>query len=259
MNTPRTLPFVLRLPVLVALTGLFPVLSAATLMLDFGPIAVTGAEKSVSPCHSVTPAFTDTTWNQVQTTAVSAGLLYSDGTAATGVSVSVGRSSSLAWQILTFDGAPSSATLATGSYTGVFAGSSAGRDAIVHGSDSSTSSVVGVSIGGLPPGKYDVYVVGYNTNKKATDAAAMGFWALATPGTANLDTTAYLFSPQATSTNSATSAWVQGSNYAKLTVTLISPRSYLTVFSHGITLAEERAFLNSIQVVPVSSPSPAFR
>lgn len=257
MKTPRPLSFFAPLSALVALAGLLPGLSAATLMLDFGPTTVTGADRTQSPYHAVTPGFTDTTWNQVQTLAITSGLLYSDGTSATGVSVSVGRSSSLAWQTLTFAGAPNSATLGTGTNTGVFAGTSAGKDAINYGASASTNTVVGVSVGGLAAGTYDVYIVGYNTNKTAAEAADMGFWALATPGTANLDTTSYLSSPQAVSTNSVTSSWIAGSNYVKLSVTLAA-NEYLTIFSHGTTGDELRGFLNSVQIVSVSPiPEPS--
>ena len=258
MITPHRLLSLLALGVCLSLAGPLPRLSASVLMFDFGPTVVTGADRSVSPYHTAQTAFADTTWNQVQTTAISSGLLYSDGTAATGVSVSVGRSSTtLGWQTLTFAGAPTSAALASSTNTGVFAGTSVGRDGINYGASASTSSVVGASVGGLAAGTYDVYIVGYNTNMTAAAAADMGFWALATAGTANLDTTSYLSSPQAASTNSVTGSWIEGSNYVKLSVTLAASQ-YLTIFSSGTTTDEMRGFLNSIQIVSTSAiPEPA--
>lgn len=248
---PAFLSFI-RLSGAVASAGIVSALSASTLMFDFGPTVVTGEDRTNSPYHAVAPSFTDTTWNQVGVASLFEGVLYSDGTPAKGVTIVLGRSSFNNWQTLTFAGPPYQAPLANGSNTGVFANTSVGRDAIVHGSDSSTPSLVGVSIGGLPPGKYDVYIVGYNTNKEAADAAYMGFWALPTVNTSNLDVSSYSpTAPQATSNNSATDSWVPGVNYVKLTVMLAPPKRYLTIFAHGTTDAETRGFLNSIQIVPV--------
>jgi hypothetical protein len=252
--------FLLRIagPVLLtALAVLLPSATASTLMLDFGPIPVTGDDRIVSPYHTVMPLFTDISWNQVQTSAITSNLRYSDGTAATGVTVAVGRSSANGWQNLTFAGAPSSIELGTNSNTGVFAGTSPGRDAINYGASTSTNTVVGIAVGGLSAGTYNIYIVGYNTNKTAAEAVDMGFWALATSSTANLDTTSYLASPQAASTNSITGSWIEGSNYVKLTVTLAA-NQYLTIFSHGTTSDEMRGFLNSVQIVSTSSiPEPS--
>ena len=59
---------------------------AQTLMLNFrssgGP---TGANLTNSPLHTSEPSFTDTTWNNVSNSDVGSGLLYADGSAATGV------------------------------------------------------------------------------------------------------------------------------------------------------------------------------
>ncbi|MFA6962754.1 MAG: PEP-CTERM sorting domain-containing protein [Opitutaceae bacterium] len=257
MHPPRFLLHIAGPVLLTALAILPPSATASTLMLDFGPTAVTGDDRIVSPYHTVIPTFTDTAWNQVQTSAITSGLLYSDGTAATGITVSVGRSSSLAWQTLTFAGAPSSIALGTNSNTGVFAGTSAGRDAINYGASTTTTTVVGVAVGGLAAGTYDIYIVGYNTNNTAASSVDMGFWALATSSTANLDTTTYLSSPQAASTNSVTGSWIEGSNYVKLSVTLAA-NQYMTIFSHGTTSDEMRGFLNSVQIVSTSSiPEPS--
>lgn len=233
----------------ITLLGVGSSLVANLVMLDFGPTTVTGAEQSNSPYHTATPGFTDTTWNKIETSDVASGILNSDGTAATGVSVNVGRSSSLDINVLTFAGAPNQATLGTMTNTGVFAGTSVGKDGIFY------EDIVGVAIGGLTENTYEIYIVGANTNKSTSDGATIGFWAIATAGTSNLDTSSYLGSPQGTSTNSIAASWVEGSNYAKLTVTLTPSNPFLTIFSTGTTANEDRGFINSIQVsqIPESS------
>ncbi len=228
-------------------------LSASVLMLDFGPTVT--SDTTNSPYHDVEPG-TGTTWEQVQLSAITTGLNYADGSDATGVTVTVGRSSSLDWQTLTLKEAadPSSAVLASTTNTGVFGGTSVGRDGIFYGSG---ASMVGISVGGLGAGTYDVYVVGFNTNKSIGVSAAMGVWALATPNNDDRSMAAHLATPHAVTSNSVSGSWIEGSNYVKLSVTLTETDSFLTIFTHGTTAEEQRGFLNSVQIVPTSIPEPA--
>ena len=64
---------------------------ATALMLDFGPTVTAAADATKSPAHAagVIPA-TEISWNTI--TADTSTLFYSDGTAATGVSIDLGRS-----------------------------------------------------------------------------------------------------------------------------------------------------------------------
>lgn len=224
--------------------------TANVLMIDFGPTTVTGADQSNSPYHTVDSEYTGTSWNKVQTADVTSGVLWGDGTSAAGITLNLGRSSSLNANVLTFAGAPVSAELGTGTNTGVFSNTSVGRDAIFYDTE-----LVGIAIDGLGAGTYDIYIVGANTNRDTSAGATMGFWAMNAANTNNIDTTSFLSDPDATSTNSVVSSWIEGSNYVKLTVTLSEANPYLVIFSTGVTANEERGFLNSIEVVSVPEPS----
>lgn len=227
--------------------------TAQTLLLDFGPTTVTGTDRSNSPYHSIN-ASAGTNWNQIQATDVTSGLLYADGAAASGVTVDLGRSSSVAWKTLTMAGQPGSVSLGTITNTGVFDNTAVGRDAINYGSSATQNTLVGLAIGGLAAGTYEIYIVGFNTNQGIASAAQESFWALATSSTANLDTTALLSSPQATSLNNVSSSWVENGNYVKLTATLTAGE-YLTIFSTGSSATEYRGFLNSVEIVAIPEPS----
>jgi hypothetical protein len=52
-----------------------------------------------------------------------------------------------------------------------------------------------------------------------------------------------------------TSAWVEGTNYAKLTVTLDATNNVLSLFTDGTNTNERRGFLNSVQVNLVPEPA----
>jgi len=68
--------------------------SAQVLMLDFGPTAATGTDRTNSPYHTANGAFTDTTWNTLGTADVASGIVWSDNTAATGISINLGATTS---------------------------------------------------------------------------------------------------------------------------------------------------------------------
>ncbi|MDP0495874.1 MAG: hypothetical protein Q7Q73_06660 [Verrucomicrobiota bacterium JB024] len=223
--------------------------AANVLMLDFGPITVTGTDQSNSPYHTVDSEYTGTSWNKVQTADVTSGVFWGDGSAADGVTLNLGRSSTLNQAVLTFAGAPVSIEMGTDTNTGVFSGTSVGRDGISY------DVVVGIAIGGLGAGTYDIYVTGANTNRAPTFGATIGFWGMSTASTASIDTTPYVDSPDGTSTNSVVGSWIEGSNYVKLTVTLSEADPYLVIFATGVTENENRGFLNSIQVVSVPEPA----
>lgn len=235
-------------------------------MFDFGTAIATGADLSNSPLHAADGSFTDTSWNSINTTTTGAksGFSYADGTAATGVTLHVGRSSNNPWSTVTFAGGPTNVTSTSNpaSLSGVFSTStSIGRDghyaANASGSgDPAPTRLMAVAIGGLAAGTYDIYVVGLNPNIAL--GGSMGFWAVEQSSIANFDATALVGGgAQATTTNSVSASWIEGGNYAKLTVTLSSSDSYLTLLSLGLTEAEQRGFINAIQIVAIPEPANA--
>lgn len=238
------------------------------LLLDLGPHALTSADAMNSPLHAAVPSFGGASWNTVSAASGrKTGLVYANDDAADGVSVYVGRSSNNAWTSLTFAGAPASIGSGTNpaGLAGVFAASrSIGRDGLYAttasaSGDPAPTRLVGVAVGGLAAGLYDVYVVGTNPLvAQAPGGARMGFWVTElsdVTATAVLDATSLTAdAPHAVSENAASHVWVEGGNFAKLTVVVSSPESYLTLIAQGLSSAEQRGFLNSVQIVPVSNP-----
>lgn len=246
-----------------------PVASAA-LMLDLGSVATTESDRANSPLHSAQAGFADTTWNTITTaTGAKTGLLNSDGTAATGVTVFVGRSSNALWSTVTFAGAPTNVTSGTntGGWTGVLAAStSIGRDghySTVGTGDLSPTRLTTIAIGGLAAGSYEIYIVGLNPGLSAATGATMGFWGTelsSVTGSTTYDAAALISGTpagMASSTNSVSASWVEGANYAKLAFTVSSSDAFLTLFSLGLTGSEQRGYLNSIQITAVPEPSSA--
>lgn len=243
-------------------------LSAQVLMLDFGPTIVADGSRTSSPYHSVTVGFSDTTWNRVQTADITSGLLWSNtiNTPATGVSVNIGATSDATTRTINLATTPSG-NLPLGSpvNTGLYSGTSVITDGIFNGSSGNTRAV-GVQIGGLSAGTYDVYVSGRNTNTSATNT--QNFYA-------GVDTSAGNFTFAETNTTTAASGyttaainyvnassgatlWAQGSNYVKFSVILTSD-DVLNIAALG-GAGEGRGFLNMIQVVnttPVPEPAAA--
>lgn len=221
---------------------------AAAFMLDFGPTSV-GTATTLSPYHAVNPSFTDTVWNSSLGTAdVSSGLLYSDNSPATGVTINLGTGSGTTSILTTAPG--SSSALGTGINTGIYGGStSVARDAIFN---SFTS--ISMQISGLAAGTYDIYYVGRNTNRGLTDNYTQSIFAGSSASAGNFNWSGYNTSMITYGgANTNTSSWVLGQNYAKATVTLGTGNMLNLGFSG--TGIETRGFVNALQVVAVPEPS----
>lgn len=265
MNTPAFSPRGLAAFALgLGLAG--ATLSAQTLFLDFGPTVTTSTANS--PYHSVLPS-AGTSWNRVQNADVASGLLFADGGSASGVTVDVGAGT---YTSIDFGVNPSgNNALGTVVNHGVYAGTSVGKDGIFHGSGT-TQSGVAVQVSGLAAGTYDIYVVAINTNSGALFDLRQRVGATAsapvagtfTPGdTINLTNAgASIGSGDGTGATDYSSAWSEGLNYVKLSVSITAGQS-LIVYSLGIpTVAgglteETRGFLNSVQIVQTAIPEPS--
>jgi hypothetical protein len=243
--------FIARGVLAAGIVGVGASLNAAVLMLDFGPVEASGRDRSNSPYHTASNgSVADQTWNQVQNKNISSGLLFSDGTEASGVSLKLGRSSANDLKNVVFDiSGISSASLGNGANTKVYSGTSVAKDGILFGANASLETVLGVAIGGLAAGTYDIYVTGFNTNQGITNAPQESFWAIDTASASRTINTTTLGS-STVSLNNVSASWVEGGNYVKLTVT-IEEGHYLTIISTGTGENEKRGFLNSIQIVPV--------
>ncbi|MCC5851003.1 MAG: PEP-CTERM sorting domain-containing protein [Verrucomicrobia bacterium] len=224
------------------------------LLLDFGPTTPTGANLTNSPYHAVSGASFET-WNILGTSDVASGLLWGNGTAATGVTLDLGVSgdnNTVNESIIDFSTQPSSSSALGGrTNTGVFDGNSVGKDAIFN----SGSPQLGLKIGGLALDTYYVYVVGINTNlgnfasnPNDGNLIPMNIGALATGDVATLDTDGL---SAVNIPNNVFSSWSQGANYARFEVTLTNDNPYLTIFTYDNS---NRGFLNAVQIVAIPEP-----
>lgn len=229
--------------------------SAQVLMLDFGPTASTGTDRLLSPYHTVNTSFTQTGWNTLGTADLLTGATWSDGTAATGVSIDLGGNTAPG-TIIGMSTVPSGSTLSGSTInTGVYAGTSPGRDGIFTGT-SGQDRAIGVQIGGLAAGTYDIYVTGRNTNISTTHA--LNFYAATASSSGNFDFSSYTAKllSYAGGAGAATTSWTENANYVKFSVTLTSGQ-FVNIASRGSS-DDLRGFINSVQIVNTAAvPEPS--
>jgi hypothetical protein len=229
----------------------------AAIMLDMGPTA-TIASPANSPAHFIgaVPS-TETTWNTVLNTNLASGnVLNSNGTIATGVSVTIGDGSNTAG-VIDFT-APNNAATLTGSsgptvgtdYSGTAAQDGNFKSGAAGGS---LTASVGMRIDGLAAGTYTVYGVLRNTNtSNATSNESLYAVAGATATTFNFGalTPVNVGNSEATGNNT----WVAGDQYGTAMVTLAAGQSLYVIANGGVGSAESRGMMNAIQIV---APEPA--
>ena len=171
--------------------------SAANLMLNFRSTStnaaasgdVTAAYYTLSPGHDDgTIPITDTAWNNFSSTASSSSLNYSNGTAASGVSVTFGNESAASSGIISYtatSGINMTALYGTGGATAGNLNLTSNAASIYgSGNNSSNSAVgragwlggaantaIGMRVDGLEAGDYRIYVMSRNTNSNATAAS----------------------------------------------------------------------------------------
>lgn len=220
---------------------------AAILMFDFGPTAVTGTDRTVSPYHAITASFTDTTWNTVGTGDVSSGsLLLSDNTTATGVSLNLGIASATSSTLGTQPG--STSALGGGTGDGIYSGTRVARDAIFN-----SSTGLSMQISGLAAGKYDIFYVGRNTNRGTTDAYTQTLRAGVGTTTGDFNFSTFDSSTITYPNGNDRTTWAVGETYAKLQITLAAGNVLNLAFTG--TENTSRAFLNAVQIAPVPEPA----
>jgi hypothetical protein len=237
--------------------------SAQVLLLDFGANpngTPSGANLTNSAYHTASGNLTNTTWNQVRLADVTSGLIYGNTDAATGVSVNLGRNTTTG-TIIGLTSQPASELVGTAVTTGVYAGNSAGRDGIFG--TSTTNPVVGIQVGGLSAGTYDVYVAARNTNTgNGQPTYSQNIFVGKTATATNFDYSGYAtagltYTGSASQQTTFVNSWVLGENYVKLSVTLAGGE-YLNLAVEGRNASNvlDRGFLNSVQIV-ASVPEPS--
>ena len=230
------------LPVLFALC-LPGYLNGAALMLDFGPTAASDASRTNSPYHTADTAFTQTTWNQVQTADVpDGGLQWSDGTTATDISLNIGGNSGAGITIIDLSKTGlSSEALGGSNASGIYAGTSVGKDGIFLGT--SGTRAVGLQITGLAAGTYDIYITARNTNTTSSQTQSL-YVGTASSGSGNFDFSGYSKKTLTYAGNTtATSAWSEDGNYVRFSISLSAGEVLNLACS-----APARGFLNSVQI-----------
>lgn len=242
--------------------GFATLASAQVLMLNFrssdGP---SGVNLTNSPYHTANPGFTDTTWNNVSNSDVASGLLWADGSAASGVGFDLGLADLDVSTTVNLSTAVGSASnLGGAANTGVYSGNSIGTGGIFSGS-SADRLQVGLQVTGLSAGIYEVFVTGRNTNSGGDGDLLYSYYA--SEGTAgnNFDFSGYASgSVTFTSQTDAVSSWVEtgnaNANYAKFTVTIASGEA-INIVSNGDGGKggdANRGFLNSVQISAIPEP-----
>jgi hypothetical protein len=235
---------------------------AQKLLLDFGPTAVAPAEAVLSMGHfaGAVPG-TEISWNQILN-ADNSSLVYSDGSAATGVSIVVGRSPAGVSNSVDYANKLISSSALGGSATwGIYTNTSPVKDGIfATGNSSVPTNILGIRVDGLASGTYTLYISGRNTSTGFT--SPMRFFATngASAGTFTFDTNT---TPSVVEVNSGTaigslptqadattSTFAYGDNCVHLVVTLNSGESIFLAITGVDSSAGFRGFLNAVEIVP---------
>jgi PEP-CTERM putative exosortase interaction domain len=272
----------LTLPAVLALSAAFA--SAQTLMLDFGPNAITAGAETTSPGHAVgTIPLADTAWNHITTSAPVSTLKFANGTNATGVSLTMGQEAtggsniinySTAITNLALQGNTSAATgkqnlRGPGSIYGDIQNASAenavntaGRDGFFGGGAStSDGAAIGLRIDGLAVGNYVVYVMARNTNVTSSAANSMNIYSFVGAFSGTFDFNS-LDPVTEVNTNYASAGYAgqytvftAGENYVAINVSIGEGQSLFLAIDGAILDIERRGFLNMVQVVAVPEPA----
>jgi len=266
-------------PLLALGLGLAATAHAQVLMLDFGPNTTSAGTNS--PYHTVNTSFTDTGWNVINSGSVTTGsLTYSNGSTATGVSLTFGTATgstnvSPATTLTVPSSSLTFSALGSQANTGIYGSNSVGTDGVfISGGAATTFASVGLQIGGLAAGTYDIYITSRNTSSSAayrenvyagTSASSGSFtYATSSSGTngsaVGAAASGYSLATVAYNGTNSSSAWVQATsgnlfgNYTKLSVTLTSG-DFLNIAATG-QFNELRGFLNSVEIVNTSAAIP---
>lgn len=249
---------------LVMVAGLVTTpMRAASLLLDFGPTTVSSDALTNSPGHATgAVSASETTWNKVTGADVGSGLLYGNGSGASGVSLNLGLETTIGNNILDFAAANDfkdltgtrAAQLGLDYSNAAGTNAAAAKDGLFRNgtSNGSQSAAIGLRIDGLAVGMYTIYLVGRNTN--ATAAAGTVFYASvgATANTFNFSSLAgAVLSNAFTESNDA---WIAGNQYNTRTVTITEAGQSMYIAVEGYSV-DYRGFMNSVEIVSVPEPS----
>lgn len=263
---------------LIVSAGIAP---AANLMLDFGPTTAATTSLTLSPGHNAGTVDEDeTSWNKIVSSAQVALLNWSDGTSASGVTLTMGQglktSSTIAYNTAaTFAGSLAGSggavtvpvvqeKLTTNKGTSIY-GPASGSTTV--GLDALFSSVndtaIGFRIDGLTEGDYLVYVMARNTNTNAATGNGSNVYATAGASSPSFNYSSLAAASQSNPGYAASTyvnqygSFIGGENYVAIPVTVGEDQSvFLGVEGQG-TGGAGRGFINMIQIVQVPESSSA--
>jgi PEP-CTERM putative exosortase interaction domain len=254
--------------------------SAQSLMLDFGQQDITAGDLTTSPGHATGRIpLTDTTWNKITSSVAVTSLNFGNGTAATGVTLTMGQEGGSLDSTIYFSVPITSTSLAgTGGsvpgWTSLLGESSiygqgnspnivrstAGRDGFFGGGTASSGQAVGLRIDGLAVGDYVVYVMARNTNTNSL-ANPMNIYTGVGASAGTFDFSALTAVQQANTTyptadyDGQFNSFIEGNNYVAISFTISTAGQAFYLVSEGATTSENRGFLNSVQIVAVPEPA----
>ncbi|HEY9508602.1 MAG TPA: hypothetical protein VIV82_01945 [Verrucomicrobiae bacterium] len=251
--------------------------NAESLLLDFGPTTVATPYLTLSPGHNAgTISGSETSWNKISSSAATSSLLWGNGSAATGLTLSLGQEAVVGNNTLSFSTAISRVDLAgtggsvagqksllgAGSIYGDDTSSTAvGRDGFFGGGTGAAGAAIGLRLDGLAAGDYFLYVMARNVNSDAA-SIPMNIYATAAASAGTFDFSALTSHPQAnTGFASATytdeyNSFQNGENFVGLSISVQEGQS-LFLAVDGASVGETRGFLNSFEIVQAPEPSAA--
>ncbi|HWD92632.1 MAG TPA: immunoglobulin domain-containing protein [Verrucomicrobiae bacterium] len=258
LNTP--------LKVVFACSLVFAIITAraGSLLLDFGATTVAPADATLDMGHfSGAVPSTEISWNKI-VNADNSSLVYSDGSAATGVSIVVGRCPAATTNVVDYTKKNiSSSALGTAETQGIYTNTSPTKDGIfATGTATVNTNAMGIRVDGLPAGTYTLYLSGRNSNTGfstpeqffATNGASAGTFTFVSNTTASAveaNSGTRVGSGNPTQADAITSTFAYGDNCVHLVVTLNSGDSlFLSVV--GVASNEFRGFMNAVEIVPGS-------
>jgi len=242
---------IFKIAIAVGILGTAAYSQAAVIMLDFGPTTVTNSPNpnfTNSPLHSVNSGFTDTSWNQIQNVDVGSGLLFSNGAAATGVAINLGRESTGTSNIIDLATNPAGSLAGTAFTTGIYVTGSVARDAVFQ---SVNDTATGFQVTGLSAGSYQVYVVSRNT----AQAGAYGTNSYAAAGVAASNFNYSAVTPSLLTNLATTTTWISGNTYSVISITLTAGQALNVAVQGTGTAANGRGFLSAAQIVLIPEPT----
>lgn len=257
-------PLNMSLKVLLVSSCAFAVITAraGTLLLDFGATSVASTEATLDMGHfaGAVPS-SEISWNKI-VNADNSSLVYSDGSAASGVSIVVGRCPAATTNAVDYTKKNiSSSALGTAETWGIYTNTSPTKDGIfATGTATVNTNAVGIRVDGLAAGTYTLYISGRNTSTgfvapeqfyvvNGPSASIFTFASNTTSSAVEANSGTRLGGANPTQADAITSTFAYGDNCVHLVVTLNSGDS-LFLAAVGLGSNELRGFLNAVEIVP---------